>query len=870
MNLSQRRLDLLGAGLVFLVTQIVYLSTMTLSCPFWDSGEFIATSYILGIPHPPGTPLYVLIGRIMTMLPIGEIASRVNWLSALASSIGAVFAFLVTTEVFRFWRRARAHEGSWRAALGVSPVSTREEGSKPVDAANWVGFFGGLVAAFFTAFSRTYWDNAIEAEVYGLSSALMMLAVWMVLRWARTEGAHGVRNGWFLLLYYLICLSMGIHLGTFLVLPGIVLFMLLWDRSSFGGSALSAMFVAGIVVLLHPGMLPTLGLGVWGPLVLLVLLWSAIRYLTAPGSRSAFGPRGLVTWCAIAALVGMSTHFYLMIRATLNPPINEADPETWSALWRVLTRDQYKPPNPFTERQASWAIQFSKHFWDYARDQYSLGIRPQFIGWMIPYLLGVWGFWQSFRREWKTFVMLLSIYLITSVGMVFYLNFKDDEVRERDYFFVASFQFFAIWIGLGVAALLDSVRPVEVASARGTAAGVEATPLLEPVVAARKGLGLHPLFATVGILFAALPFLTMRTYWFTHDRTNFYVARDYAYNMLQPLEPNAILFTNGDNDTFPLWYLQFVEKIRTDVVVANLSLLNTNWYIKQLKREHNLDFGWTDEQIDKLHPYIDKNDKIVMVKDLAAKRIVEHEYGKRPLHLAVTVPDQLGLEDRLVMKGLSFAIEEAKPGGERIDTDATVKNLRDVYKYRGLLNPDGSYDESVFKDDNARRLTQNYAAAWLRSAEDYLARGEDTEAMKAVEEASKISPRSETVQYSLGVLLLRAGRFPEAQGILEKVANAGSTDPRIHRMLGRAFEGQGKYDEAETSYRRAIEADPTDFDSMRELFSYLWDTRQKYADALQVLDGWCARNPTDPVTPEIQRARQDYADSLAKKGVAVQ
>ncbi|MBK8231813.1 MAG: DUF2723 domain-containing protein [Candidatus Eisenbacteria bacterium] len=855
MNLTRRKLDLIGAGVVLLVTQIVYLLTMNRSCPFWDSGEFIATSYILGIPHPPGTPLYVLIGRIFTLLPVfGDIASRVNWLSALASSLGAVFAFLVTSEIVRVWRRA---------ASGAAPRMAAEDERAGIDGYAWCGFFGGLVAALFTAFSRTYWDNAIEAEVYSLSSFLMMMAAWMVLRWARTEGAHGVRNGWFLLLYYLICLSMGIHLGTFLVLPGIVLFMLLWDRSSFGGSVVSAWAVAGIVVLLHPGMLPTLGLKIWAPLLLGVLVWSALRPAMMPGERSAFGPRGLVSWCALAAILGMSTHFYLMIRASLNPAINEADPETWSALWKVLTRDQYKPANPFLERQAPWSIQFTKHFWDYARDQFSLGIRPLAVGWYLPYLLGLWGLVASFRREKKTAALLGVSCLIMSLGMVFYLNFKDDEVRDRDYFFVAAFQFFAVWVGLGVASILASVRAPEEATSPGT--GDAPAPARGEI--ARS---LPPMFALLGLLFTALPFLTMRTYWFTHDRSKFFVARDYAYNMLQPLEPNAILFTNGDNDTFPLWYLQFVEKVRTDVIVANLSLLNTNWYIKQLKNEHGLEFGWTDEQIDKLHPYLDRNDQIVMVKDLAAARLIEYEQARRPMHLAVTVPDQLGLENRLEMKGLSFAILESKPGGERIDVEATTRNLRDVFLYRGLLRADGTYDDEVYKDENARRLTQNYAAGWLRAAEEYLNQGLDDQAMEAVQQASKISPRSETVQYSLGVLLLRSGRFPEAEELLAKVANAGSTDPRIHRMLGRSLEGQGKEEQAEVAYRRAYELDPTDFDAMREVFSYLWDSRARYGDALRVLDQWVAQNPNDPVTADIARVRQDYADSLSRKGISLQ
>lgn len=117
---------------------------------------------------------------------------------------------------------------------------------------------------------------------------------------------------------------MGIHLGTFLVLPGIILFMLLWDRSSFGLNIYSALAVAGIVVLLHPGMLPTLGLKVWGPLIVGVLIWSVLRPLIVPGHRSAFGPRGLVSWCAIVAILGISTHLYLKIRAGHNPGINEA------------------------------------------------------------------------------------------------------------------------------------------------------------------------------------------------------------------------------------------------------------------------------------------------------------------------------------------------------------------------------------------------------------------------------------------------------------------------------------------------------------------------------------------------------------------
>ena len=124
----EERLHWLFAGLVLLVTQVVYLTTMTLTCPFWDSGEFIATSYILGIPHPPGTPLYVLIGRFFSLLPFFPlVATRVNWLSALASSGTAVFTYLLTVEFWLRMRRgasggtARGRSGERRGGIRVRP-----------------------------------------------------------------------------------------------------------------------------------------------------------------------------------------------------------------------------------------------------------------------------------------------------------------------------------------------------------------------------------------------------------------------------------------------------------------------------------------------------------------------------------------------------------------------------------------------------------------------------------------------------------------------------------------------------------------------------------------------------------------------------
>ena len=200
-----------------------------------------------------------------------------------------------------------------------------------------------------------------------------------------------------------------------------------------------------------------------------------------------------------------------------------------------------------------------------------------------------------------------------------------------------------------------------------------------------------------GVLLCALPWLTVRQGWFEHDRTEFWVARDFAHNMLAPLKPNAILLTNGDNDTFPLWYLQTVEGVRRDVTVANLSLLNTDWYIRQLRdHEPKVDLGWNDEEvagveffstamvglrmgmIDRqqmegflreagLRQYVRTLDEPLSTKDIAVARIVEREYGRRPIYLALTVPDLMGLERRLVQRGIALELEEPGSRPDRVD-----------------------------------------------------------------------------------------------------------------------------------------------------------------------------------------------------------
>ena len=196
------------------------------------------------------------------------------------------------------------------------------------------------------------------------------------------------------------------------------------------------------------------------------------------------------------------------------------------------------------------------------------------VYYMLPLLLGFIGFFFQLRRHFNDFIVVLLLFALTGLAIVIYLNQYPLQPRERDYAYAGSFYAFSIWIGLGVLGVYNFFRKK-----------------INPVISA--GL------ATT-ICLIAVPVVMASENWDDHNRSNRYIARDIASNYLNSCAPNAILFTHGDNDTFPLWYAQEVEGIRTDVRVVNLSLLNTDWYIDQMKRKaydsEPVPFGMTHEQ----------------------------------------------------------------------------------------------------------------------------------------------------------------------------------------------------------------------------------------------------------------------------------
>ena len=764
------RLNLYTGAAVFFLIFVVYLITISPTVSFWDSGEFIATSHILGVPHPPGTPFYVVLGRIFAMIPGMESALGVNFMSAITGALACLFLYLITIKILLLWRGR--------------PETLRDKVTL---------YASGASAALASAFAGSYWTNSIEAEVYSPAAFIMAFTVWLMLKWGETYKETGSRN-YLLLICYLLALSVGLHLGTVLVLPSFILFALLLD---------------------------------WR-------IFTDVKFLI------------LVVF---VGLLGLSNHMFLPIRSALNPAIDEANPERWVAFKNCLLRKQYKPMNPFL-RQAPWSFQFGM-FWRYFKEQWSSGG----MSWTVLLIIvGAAGSLVHFLKERKTFVLIGSLFLITSLGLIIYMNFTDHEVRERDYFFAHGFFFFCIWIGIAYAYFMDKIRD-----------WLQSDKLAY--------LGTAVLFAFV--------LSTIVVNFESHDRRGDYNAYDYAYNLLSTVDREGMIFTNGDNDTFPLWFMQEVEGYRKDVRVLNLSLLNTPWYIWQLKHlEPKVPMRYSDQTIGGLQPYRDaETGRIVLVKDIASKEIIEANNWRKPLYFAVTVADYMGYERNLNLEGLAFRMVPEE-GTRLMDVDRTLHNLYNVYSYRGLLIPadfEGVvpppdlanteirgeidlldtipryiYDDRVYKDVNTQRLITNYAAAHLRLCIHYLETAEYDRAIHELEMAGMISPDYAGYRDIAVVAYGFAGDVATAESLANDFIARDPRSQNVYLQLFRVYRKQGLTEKSEEILVRLVNAFP-DFADGYSLLTSHYQEQGKTQAAIGVVRKWLSLHPKDQAAARLIR-----------------
>ncbi len=823
------RTERLVAAAVFVYALVIYLLTVAPTASFWDSGEFIAIANRLQVSHPPGAPFYMLVGRLFSMfVPAAYVALSVNLVSVVASALTVLLAHLIIVRLVREWQGDEVTTDALNrvTALGAGVIGAC---TFAVTDSFWFNAVEAEVYAmsmFFTAivvWLILKWSEQARAEEAQLSGGQHPFAL--------------QANRYLILIAYLFGLAIGVHLLNLLAVFFIALIVFYTEFEKPGltkGQYLAALVATGLVasaafLWIYPGIilwLPTVAGAISSPELLLVGIVLVVVFLVHYTQRKRLAAANLVALSMVMVLIGYSAYALIFIRSASDPPIDENDPENAAAIVSYLKREQYGATpifrgNTFDNRlsrtgeeevylprrhspdQSHWreyqrydsdldfflkyqlghmylryfAFNFIGRASDVQDDPFITGIsfldgdnevtffqtpseeasRNAYFA--LPFLLGLLGLVHHFTRDRRRAFAVMVLFLVTGLGIIVYLNQPPMQPRERDYAYVASFFAFALWIGIGAAAIMEFAR--QACRKRGVGEAATRTSL----------------YSAAAVTFVAVPLLMLVVNFDDHDRSGRYVAPDYAYNMLMSVAENAVIFTNGDNDTFPLWYLQEVEGVRRDVRVANLSLMNTPWYIRQLKNQWSRESApipmlMSEEQINEIAPRAWRPSEVTLPVNKAAifqsselgfsiddTSLVESPMRwtlegrplsedlnylhaadqaaldilvtnarndwKRPVYFAVTVsPDGLlNLENFFQLEGQAQRVVPIRHNEGflgRVEPTITPERLRS-FRLRGLDDPD------VYFDENIRNMLDNYRSIFSRTAESMARAGQANE-----------------------------------------------------------------------------------------------------------------------------------------------
>jgi hypothetical protein len=688
--------------IVCIIASGTYILTAEANGSLWDCGEFVSSCFKLQIPHPPGAPLFVLIGRFFIIL-FGDnpatAAKAVNVMSALASGFTILFLFWSITHF------ARKMMQKTEAALTSEQI--------------FAIMGAGAVGALAYTFSDSFWYSAVEGEVYALSSFFTAIVFWAILKWEHAvdhEKTTGINpDRWIVFIFFMMGLSIGVHLLNLLTIPAIVMvyYYKRYRTSTMGTlwAFLIGCLITGVVqkviiqysinsagffdrMFVNSFGLPFFSGFIFFFILVAAAIWWALRY--AKTKNYSFLRLGV--WCVAFSLIGYSTYVTTMIRSNADPAVDMYNVDNPMSLVGYLGREQYgdfpllygqkftAQPTNYEETSTKYMKANGKYeengkdghyvyeadkmmlfprVWDASNDQGHADYYASYLGinklqdgtydrdpdfgdnikffmgyqmyWMyfryfmwnfagkqndvqgvfagnvrdgnwitgipfidnamygdqslmpdsgknnkahnklflLPFALGVLGLIYQYKADKKDAFVTFLMFFFTGIAIVLYLNQAGNQPRERDYAYVGSFYAFAIWIGLGVLQVREWLGK-------------------------KLGGSVATNLATL-ICLLAVPVIMAAQEWDDHDRSRKTLARDLAKDYLESCAPNAILFTFGDNDTYPLWYAQEVEGIRPDIRVINYSLLGIDWYINQMRYKVNqsdpIDVIWSPEQI---------------------------------------------------------------------------------------------------------------------------------------------------------------------------------------------------------------------------------------------------------------------------------
>ncbi len=703
---------LIAGTLVF----VLYLLTLAPSVAMWDTGEYMAAVKVLGLPHPPGNPFFMLLGKAFASLPIPvSFAAKINILAALASAGAAGFWFLVTERVVSRWMTER-----WQR-LTVAGLAT-------------------LIGA--TAF--TVWNQSVVNEkVYTVSLLFFAIVSWLILQWIDDPDSPRA-DRILILVAFLLGLGYSNHPAGFLPLPA-----------------------AGVAILAVR----------WRTL----LRWKVLL--------AAFG----------ALLLGFTPFIYEPVRAAHFPAINEGAPTactteltadctfnslTYERLMANINREQYgekvERHAPYSAQVGMWWLYFK---WQWLRDSHETAQAAQFILAVLFLTLGLVGGWVHWTRDRRTFWYFGPLMFTMTLALIYYLNFKYGwsqapglevarEVRDRDYFYIWSYSAWGVWAAIGLAFVWEQLAyviggeqpPEEKAVARKQANFVTAP--------SRRGF----MLAAPVLLIALIPLFGN---WRFASRADHHFTGQWARDYLNSLEPYAIVITNGDNDTFPLWYAQEVEGVRRDVTVAVSTYLDTDWFVRQMirrpveeydaakgppmfrgkewKKPTGPPFKMTFAEADAVPEYIQLTEPQLfrqgniqltippgyLVRDqLLLLRLIKDAMPERPIYLSTGGGQGLGLEPYLLSHGFvqkivdTPIVESPKTphiGGLYIDVDRTRQLWNEVYRA-----PEALIKEGDWIDRPSFGIAYTYAFTGAILAEALARQGDEQSATAIMDRVKKI------------------------------------------------------------------------------------------------------------------------------------
>ena len=732
------KINTLMAWLSFAIAAVVYGLTIEPTASLWDCPEFIACGYKLEIGHPPGAPFFMLVANLFSQFASSpsQVALMVNLLSALLSAGCIFFLFLTITHLAK---RLICPTGDLLTHTNVVSIEVC-----------------GLVGALVFTFSDTFWFSAVEAEVYAFSSFLTALMFWLILRW-EDEADSPRSDRWIILIAYITGLSIGVHLLCLLCLPAMA--FVVWFRKD----------------------------------KLFTRLVRARRRLLK-----------LSLSCLLMFLVGFSSYGVILVRANACPPMCENEPKTLSTLGKYLSREQYGQtplyPRIYSTYHANayenWMgdietrdgvptkgenlryfltyqvnFMYCRYFlWNFVGRQNNIqgqgevehgnwitGFRwiddwlldcdtsklpsdlaankGRNVFYGLPLLLGLLGILWQWRqgREGRRQLWIVSLFFVmTGLAIVVYLNQTPMQPRERDYAYVGSFYAFAIWIGLG-AAYLRRLAPLSL----------------------------------------LIPLQMVSQTWDDHDRSGRYTCRDFGQNYLMTMqdEGHPVIFTSGDNDTFPLWYNQEVEGVRRDTRDCNLEYLQTDWYIDQMKRpaydSPALPISWSHEDYrqgkmeylvidtDSLNipsaagtMTISLRDKRYLLKnELMVLEMLSNAVWTRPFYMSISMGDNLSfLRDHLVLEGLAYRISPTAEG-RQVDVERLYDNIMHRFRYGGLST------KGLYVDEDVKHMANTHQYIMGILIDSLLQQGDTQRALKVCRKWQHEMPQ-ENVPYTDAALAM--------------------------------------------------------------------------------------------------------------------